>query len=721
MGLKQAAKNNLPIPKDGRRTFNRKKVDGLLIECLCRDQSPLLGTAVNLSPEGLAFLLIEDALQINDRVRLTLHLLFPKTAILIEGVILRKTATDAGVLYGLRITSVTPDDLELREIFDGSDPRISQGADRRGLSERRTTDPNRSISDADEKRQRTTRRQSSHKEWRDPVYAKPRIFFGDIFDDDGENGIGGSKPIPLKVKVYPLFIAGKAVHTDKEEIFPVVEQAILDFDRVRSVVSAVKMGEIPPDAQKYIFARYAVGNSQTNTDAMRSAHDAGKEFRLFSLARRHRILEDIHDLLQEQKAELIKLMVIEGHPIRLAEWEYLGMESSFRPPTLRFFREQMNREIGVIENECSYLTRKADGVVCVSPPKNAPASVSLFAAFCLLAGNALIIKPPLRIPIACMHLWMNVVQRAVKANGGPDGTINIITGHSETILDEWLKSPLTNDIFFFGDSEKGLEIGSKTFQHGKKPILELSGNDFMVIWEDAPLRKAAESLLEGFLGSMQICMAPKKALIHPAIFEQFLDIFVPLVQDKVKVGLPSDPKVYLTPVVRLKEFQSTLQETVEMGGKYLLGGRRLNHLGEPDPRGQFAEASLVSICDLAPNRFTCVRKENFFPLMPLISLPENHSLSSEQIFQWMGSLLAENEFGLRTSVWTKSKIWASKFAEQISNSGMVRINSNHLAFTPYFAQNGGPGKSGGPFGEMNFPFLKSSHLQGISINWPGGD
>ena len=148
------------------------------------------------------------------------------------GVILRKTETDAGVLYGLRITSVTPDDLELREILDGSDPRISQGPDRRGLSERRTTDPNRSISDADEKRQRTSRRQSSHKEWRDPVYAKPRIFFGDIFDDGGENGIGGSKPIPLKIKVYPLFIAGKAVHTDKEEIFPVVEQAILDFDRV---------------------------------------------------------------------------------------------------------------------------------------------------------------------------------------------------------------------------------------------------------------------------------------------------------------------------------------------------------------------------------------------------------------------------------------------------------------------------------------------------------
>lgn len=711
--------NNLPVLSDGRRFFQRKKVERLLVECLCRDQSPLLGTAVNLSSEGLAFLLIEDTLQINDRIRLSLHLLFPKPVINIEGVIVRKKGTEAGVLYGLRICSVVPDALELKEIIDGNDPRISQWPDRRSFLERRIHDPDQST--PTEKRQRGSRRQSSQKEGRNPVYTNPGHFFRDIFDQKGENGVDGSKPIPLKVKDYPLFIAGKAVYTDKEEYFPFIEQAILDFDRMRSVISAVKNREIPPDTQNYIYARYSVGNSHTNLDAMQAAHDAGKEFCLFSLARRHRILEDIHDLLLEQKNEIIKLMVIEGHPIRLAEWEFLGMESSFRPPTLRFFRDQMDREIGHFENEYSYLTRKADGVVCVSPPKNAPASVSLFAAFCLLAGNALIIKPPLRIPVACMHLWRNVVQRAVKANGGPDGTINIITGNSETIMDEWLKSPLTNDIFFFGDSEKGLEIGSKVFQHRKKPILELSGNDFMVIWEDAPLRNAAESLLEGFLGSMQICMAPKKALIHPAIFEQFLDIFVPLVQKNVKVGLPSDPKVYLTPVVRLKEFQSTLQDTVMMGGKYLLGGRRLNHFGEPDPRGQFAEASLVSIRDLDPNRFTCVRKENFFPLMPLISLPENHSLSTEQIFRWMGTLLAKNEFGLRTSVWTKSKIWASKFAQQISNSGMVRINSNHLAFTPYFSQNGGPGKSGGPFGEMNFPFLKSSHLQGISINWPGED
>ena len=143
----------------------------------------------------------------------------------------------------------------------------------------------------------------------------------------------------------------------------------------------------------------------------------------------------------------------------------------------------------------------------------------------------------------------------------------------------------------------------------------------------------------------------------------------------------------------------------------------MNYRGEPDPRGQFIEATLVGIRDLNPLQYLCVRTENFFPLMPLISLPEDHTLSSDQIFRWMISLLTGNDFGLRTSVWTKSNIMASRFAEQVSNSGILRINSPHLAFSPFLAPNGGPGKSGGPFGEMNFPWLKSSHLQGVSVRW----
>ena len=62
----------------------------------------------------------------------------------------------------------------------------------------------------------------------------------------------------------------------------------------------------------------------------------------------------------------------------------------------------------------------------------------------------------------------------------------------------------------------------KIYLAGKKPILELSGNDFMAIWKDADIDNAVEALADAFLGSTQICMVPKTALIHEGIFDLFV-------------------------------------------------------------------------------------------------------------------------------------------------------------------------------------------------------
>lgn len=705
----------------GRRVSLRKRIKGLIVECLSKgEQVPSVGSAMDLSVEGLSFKLIDDVLELGDPIRLTLHLLFPRSPIPVEGVVVwkRPLQNESGMGYGLRITSVHPDHLELTEILTSPDEKMAEDKkDRRGVSDRRNIDVKVETVPSREKRQKVDRRRGPEKSSHLVGLEGPRHFFRDLFDESSEEPLQGHTPIPLKIKSFPLYIGGKAFWTGRDEYFPYVEQAILDFEKTRFILASIKAKKIPPDVNKFVYARYAVGDDNANREAMRAAHEAAPGFRELSLQRRTRILHDIHDLLIEKKKDLIDLMVAEGHPIRLAEWEFLGMESSYRPSTLNFFSQEMAKEMNSINGESIFLIRKPDGVVCVSPPKNAPASISLFAGFCLLPGNALVIKPPLRVPIACTYLWSQVVQRALKANGAPDGTVNIVNGNSLSITKDWMESPLVNDIFYFGDSAKGLEIGKEAFSHGKKPILELSGNDFMVIWGDAPLRAAAESLVEGFLGSMQICMAPKKALIHPEVFDRFMDIFVPMVEKRVKVGLPSDPQVYLTPVGRLREFHATLHETVERGGRLLLGGRRLNHYGQVDGRGQFVEATLVGIRDVDPMRFSCVAEENFFPLMPLVTLPLHSNLGDKEVFDWMIGVLGKNAFGLRTSVWTKSKVWASRFARGISNSGMLRINSPHLNFTPYFAPNGGPGKSGGPFGEMNFPWQKSSHLQGVSVRW----
>ena len=335
--------------------------------------------------------------------------------------------------------------------------------------------------------------------------------------------VGKESPLALNLDIptFALLINGNDIDTGHYKYVVPAAKLLTDQETVTQVMKQVKRGQVPPNYKDYIYARYCFGKKDTNRAAIEAAYAASQEFRYFSLSKRLRIAADIHKLLLVNKEELIELMVVEGHPRQLAEWEFLGMEQAYRKPSLDFYAQHLASKIAVVDEENLYWKRKPDGVVCVSPPRNAPCSASLIAGFALLAGNTLIVKPPLQSPISTLFLWKNVVHESLKHNHAPDGTVNLVVGNSELIVDEWLNSQLVNDLIFIGDSKTGLKIGARAYENGKKPILELSGNDMMFVWKDAPLENAVQSLLDGFIGSTQICMVPKKAFIHEDIFESF--------------------------------------------------------------------------------------------------------------------------------------------------------------------------------------------------------
>ncbi len=257
----------------------------------------------------------------------------------------------------------------------------------------------------------------------------------------------------IALPTFTLLIDGEERDTYKYRYFPHAEKLITDYKTVTKVLKQLKLGEIPANHKDYIFARYCVGTTETNLEAMEAAHRASKEFREFPLEKRLQILLDIYELMLVHKEKLIELMMVEGHPRGLAEWEFLGMERSIRKETLEFYTTQINRQVAVDGDEVMFWRRKPDGVVCVSPPKNAPSSASFIAVLALLGGNTLIVKPPLRSPISTLFLWKNVVNEALKLNGAPPGTLNLVIGNSESIMDEWIASPYVNDILFIGDTQ----------------------------------------------------------------------------------------------------------------------------------------------------------------------------------------------------------------------------------------------------------------------------
>lgn len=516
------------------------------------------------------------------------------------------------------------------------------------------------------------------------------------------------------MKKFNLLLNGLDLDTGNYAYFPYTDKKICDFKntfRTLTQIKTKKLSEDSEEANKYIYAKYSVGNENTNTLAIDYAYKAYQKFSDFSLSIRKKILLDMHKLLLEKKEDFIKLLIIEGHPRKLAEWEFEGMNIGTSPETINYYCKQIRKEIGRNKNDFLYTVRRADGVICMSPPANASASNSYNAIFAFLMGNALVLKPPLKCPLSTIFLYKEIVNLALLNNNAPNGTLNIILGNSKKIMEEWLESSKVSDVIFFGDSIKGFEMGKKIFQAEKKPILELSGNDFLLVWKDSDIEKASDSVIECFLGSTQICMVPKIALIHNRIYEKFVDKLKKKVT-QIKAGLPTDNETMLSPVGRIQDFFDFLDDALSNGAKLIYGGERINHLNKIDNSGVYIKPTLISIDGaLQAKKMRCINEEIFFPLLPLIKI----SGSDKKIFEDMTFLVKNHQYGLRTSLWINSPLYLRKFIKHLPNCGILRVNSRHVGFSNYISTHGGTRKSGGPFGEMNYFWQKTSHLQGISL------
>ena len=97
-------------------------------------------------------------------------------------------------------------------------------------------------------------------------------------------------------------------------------------------------------------------------------------------------------------------------------------------------------------------------------------------------------------------------------------------------------------------------------------------------------------------------------------------------------------------------------------------------------------------------------------------LPKHNKMAKDDIiFSKMIDISEKNEYGLRISAWITSKKYIDRFIMEVDNSGLLIINSRHIGFSLYIATHGGTKKSGGPLGEMNYIWARSSHLQGVSV------
>jgi acyl-CoA reductase-like NAD-dependent aldehyde dehydrogenase len=486
---------------------------------------------------------------------------------------------------------------------------------------------------------------------------------------------------------------------------------IADPQRGFNLKRGLELGSIEtPSAEdrEDVVARCAWGDGTHNERAIAAAARASEVFSRFTLSQLFEIGADFYRQLLARADELVEILVHEGHPRRLARWEVSGVVHGLDEPTREWYHRQF-KESFTVDGRDLQLVRKPDGVVCINPPQNAAASNSAMGCLALLAGNTLVVKVPRSTPTGVMFVYREIFQPVLERHGAPPGTLNLISGDTQRTLKQWLRSPDVDDVLFFGSSNSGLTFGNDCFAAGKKPILELSGNDGFLVWRDADLERAAQTLTECFYGSSQICMVPKYAIVHPDIAEQLIARFLALVAT-IRPGYPEDPNVVLSPVLKQDQFFDFLSEARQAGCPILTGGQRVGVDGRPDPGGFFLQPTVIRVNGLAGAReLSCVREETFFPMLPIIVPTEGGPELLEQALRFMNA----NPYGLRNSLWSTDEHVIETFISGLSNGGLLKINDSHIGFQSILSTHGGTGRTGGPTGELNYAILRTTHLQGI--------
>lgn len=512
---------------------------------------------------------------------------------------------------------------------------------------------------------------------------------------------------------YPSYVNGRDVPSDRY-VYTVTTRSLLeDVFSSLTLKRRLENGEdVQGEELRHVVGRCAVADDDVVRDAVEAAAVAAREWSATPLDTRVRVVRGIRERLRRGRADLVDVLVQEGTPRALAQWQVSGMVEASSEETVSWCAGQLWQEFEHGPRRL-VIRRMADGVVCVNPPQNAPAASALFATSALLSGNALVIRAPRSAPLGVMHILREYVVPELEAVGAPPGVLNVFCSRPGPALRAWLDSPLVDDIFFTGSVEKGLELEAACVARGKKPILELAGNDCVVVWRDADLDLAVEALVECFYGSGQICMVPNQVVVHPAVADELLAKLTAAVA-RLRPGYPEDEGVMLSPVLRAERFFAQVGAALAGGARLVFGGRRLEVDGTPSDTGLFLEPTVLRVDGLASSRdIEVVREETFFPVLPVVvpESTEDDTALLRDVIEFVNS----NRYGLRNSLWAGDDGVVDEFVRRVSNGGLLKVNDSHIGFVPYLPTHGGTGLTGGAFGEANYLALRTSHLQGVSV------
>ncbi len=298
------------------------------------------------------------------------------------------------------------------------------------------------------------------------------------------------------------------------------------------------------------------------------------------------------------------------------------------------------------------------GVVGIISAFNFPVAVWAWNAFiAAITGNTVVWKPSPKTPLcalAVQHICNKVMQAQQLT-----GIFSVFITKSNELATHFVSDSRVPLISFTGSSLVGREVSKLVAHRFGKSLLELSGNNAIIVDQSADLRLAVPAIVFGAIGTAgQRCTTTRRLIVHEDIYDKLITSLLNAYQ-KIIIGDPLDKKNLLGPLIdktAVEQYLKTVEEIKQAGGKILFGGEAIKR------SGYYVQPTLVE----ARNEWDVVQRETFAPILYIMKYKTLDQAIAMQ---------NHSRFGLSSALFTNYLQQAESFlSADGSDCGIANIN-----------------------------------------------
>jgi succinate-semialdehyde dehydrogenase/glutarate-semialdehyde dehydrogenase len=381
------------------------------------------------------------------------------------------------------------------------------------------------------------------------------------------------------------------------------------------------------------------------------ANTAFEKYRHTSFEERTKLMNRVGAILREQSREFAEAITGEmGKPVGEAEAEVrkCAWVCEYYAEHAEGFLE--TKQVETEADESMVICEPLGPVLAVMPWNFPFWQVFRFAAPALMAGNTVLLKHASNVQGCAL-----MIESIFKEAGFEEGVFqNLAIGSDRVAL--VISNEYVRAVTLTGSEQAGVAVASEAGRHLKKCVLELGGNNAFVVLNDANQKLALNLAIPARMQNCgQSCIAAKRFILESWIAEDFVPRLVSKVEELV-VGDPMEEGTQVGPMVSVKqarEVEEQVTESVKMGAKLLLGGKR---------NGPFYDPTILS--GITPG-MPVFDEEVFGPVFAIMeaSSPQ-HALE----------LSNQSRFGLGLQLFTQSESSVSLFVKG-AQEGAVFVNA----------------------------------------------